>query len=125
MHPGEQRVDEAERRKERANEDAIGRRISSDPTRSAHAVPSHSAVLYRRGARYASQGLALLAGAVVSFFVTRIFTPEAFESWGWRIPFLVGLLIGPVGIFIAFPEGATLRRGVRRDRHVQSVTRSR
>jgi MFS transporter, MHS family, proline/betaine transporter len=46
------------------------------------------------------QGLALLAGALVSFFVTRIFTPEAFESWGWRIPFLLGLFIGPVGIFI-------------------------
>jgi MFS family permease len=48
----------------------------------------------------ASQGLALLAGALVSFFVTRIFTPEAFLSWGWRIPFLMGLFIGPVGIFI-------------------------
>jgi MHS family proline/betaine transporter-like MFS transporter len=48
----------------------------------------------------AGQGLALLAGALVSFFVTRIFTPEAFESWGWRIPFLLGLFIGPVGIFI-------------------------
>jgi MFS transporter, MHS family, proline/betaine transporter len=47
-----------------------------------------------------SQGLALLAGALVSFFVTRSFTPDAFESWGWRIPFLSGLLIGPVGIFI-------------------------
>jgi MHS family proline/betaine transporter-like MFS transporter len=48
----------------------------------------------------ASQGLALLAGALVSFFVTRIFTPDAFLSWGWRIPFLIGLFIGPVGIFI-------------------------
>jgi hypothetical protein len=48
----------------------------------------------------ASQGLSLLAGALVSFFVTRFFTPEAFESWAWRIPFLMGLLIGPVGIFI-------------------------
>ena len=63
-----------------------------------------SAPAHRRGFygswQMTSQGLALLAGALVSFFVTRIFTPEAFESWGWRIPFLMGLLIGPVGIFI-------------------------
>jgi MFS family permease len=26
--------------------------------------------------------------------------PEAVDSWGWRIPFLLGLIIGPVGLFI-------------------------
>jgi len=26
-------------------------------------------------------------------FVTRSFTPDAFEGWAWRIPFLFGLLI--------------------------------
>ena len=25
------------------------------------------------------------------------FSPEALESWGWRVPFLLGLVIGPVG----------------------------
>ena len=48
----------------------------------------------------AGQGLALLAGALVGFLVTRSFTPETFEAWGWRIPFFVGLLIGPVGLYI-------------------------
>jgi MFS transporter, MHS family, proline/betaine transporter len=32
--------------------------------------------------------------------VTRTFAQETFEDWGWRIPFFVGLMIGPVGLYI-------------------------
>jgi MFS transporter, MHS family, proline/betaine transporter len=46
------------------------------------------------------QGVALLLGALVSAVVTRGLPPEALDSWGWRIPFLFGLLIGPVGVYI-------------------------
>jgi len=46
------------------------------------------------------QGLAVLTGALLGALITRVFTPEALESWGWRVPFLVGLLIGPLGLYI-------------------------
>jgi MFS transporter, MHS family, proline/betaine transporter len=46
------------------------------------------------------QGLAVLIGALLGALVTRSLAPEALNSWGWRIPFLVGLVIGPVGLFI-------------------------
>lgn len=46
------------------------------------------------------QGLAVLAGAGMGALVTKGLSPEAFESWGWRVPFMVGLLIGPVGLWI-------------------------
>jgi MFS family permease len=46
------------------------------------------------------QGLAILIGALLGTFLTRTFTPEALNSWGWRIPFLLGLVIGPLGLFI-------------------------
>lgn len=46
------------------------------------------------------QGLAALIGALLGTLVTRSLSPEALDSWGWRIPFLVGLAIGPVGLFI-------------------------
>jgi MFS family permease len=46
------------------------------------------------------QGLAVLTGAVLGAFITRILTTEALDAWGWRIPFLFGLVIGPLGLYI-------------------------
>ncbi len=46
------------------------------------------------------QGLAVLIGALLGALITRTLTPQALDSWGWRIPFLLGLIIGPIGLFI-------------------------
>ncbi|HVY07358.1 MAG TPA: MFS transporter [Burkholderiales bacterium] len=46
------------------------------------------------------QSLAALLGAVSGALVTRGLSPEQIDAWGWRLPFLFGLLIGPVGIYI-------------------------
>lgn len=46
------------------------------------------------------QGLAVLAGAILGTALTRTLSPEALDGWGWRIPFLFGLIIGPVGLYI-------------------------
>lgn len=42
----------------------------------------------------------LLATAVFSFFSS--LPPEQFLSWGWRVPFLFGILLLGVGMFIRF-----------------------
>jgi MFS transporter, MHS family, proline/betaine transporter len=46
------------------------------------------------------QSLAALGGAVAGALVTRGLTPEQIDDWGWRLPFLFGLLIGPVGMWM-------------------------
>src|SRR6516164_2859178 len=46
------------------------------------------------------QGLAVLIGALLGALITRNLAAETLDSWGWRIPFLAGLVIGPVGLFI-------------------------
>jgi len=46
------------------------------------------------------QGLAVLAGAILGTVLTHTLSPAALDGWGWRIPFLFGLIIGPVGIYI-------------------------
>ncbi|WNC89625.1 MFS transporter [Paraburkholderia sp. FT54] len=48
----------------------------------------------------ASQAAALLLGALVGALITRGLSPEALKSWGWRVPFILGLVIGPVGFYI-------------------------
>lgn len=46
------------------------------------------------------QSLGVLLGSLMSVIVTQALAPEQLASWGWRIPFLVGLLIGPVGLYM-------------------------
>jgi MFS family permease len=48
----------------------------------------------------ASQAAALLLGALVGALITRGLSPEALQSWGWRVPFILGLIIGPIGFYI-------------------------
>ena len=63
-----------------------------------HAHPS------RRGFvtswQQASQATALLLGSLLGAALNAWLPPAALESWGWRVPFLLGLLIGPVGYYL-------------------------
>ena len=43
---------------------------------------------------------AALGGAAVGALVTQNLNAAQIEGWGWRLPFLAGLLIGPVGLYI-------------------------
>ncbi len=47
-----------------------------------------------------SQFMASLLGALVGAIVTRNLSADDMASWGWRVPFAIGLLIGPVGIYM-------------------------
>ena len=48
----------------------------------------------------ASQGLAVLVAAAMAFAVTNLLTPAEVAAWGWRVPFLLGILIVPVGLWL-------------------------
>jgi MHS family proline/betaine transporter-like MFS transporter len=50
--------------------------------------------------QWASTGI---TGALASSFgilLTTILSPEQLVEWGWRVPFLFGILVGPVGLYI-------------------------
>jgi MHS family proline/betaine transporter-like MFS transporter len=48
----------------------------------------------------ASMGISNILGALAAFSVTALLAPKDVEAWGWRIPFLFGLLILPAGLFL-------------------------
>src|SRR3984885_10567849 len=50
--------------------------------------------------QFASQGMSGLLGSGFGALLTSAMEPADLQSWGWRIPFLFGILIGPVGIYI-------------------------
>jgi len=50
--------------------------------------------------QFASQGLGGLVSILLVTFLTMVMSDADMTAWGWRIPFYVGLLIGPVGYYI-------------------------
>ncbi len=48
----------------------------------------------------AAQGASMLLASAFGFALNTYLTTEQLDSWGWRVPFFVGLLIGPVGLYI-------------------------
>jgi MHS family proline/betaine transporter-like MFS transporter len=63
--------------------------------------------------QFTSQGAAALLGASLGVLLSHTLSPAAFTAWGWRVPFLIGLLIAPVGLYVRLrlredpPRGAT------------------
>ena len=50
--------------------------------------------------QWASQGLAALVATGLGVLLTTTMSAADLQAFGWRIPFAVGLLIGPVGYYI-------------------------
>ncbi|RKF38353.1 MFS transporter [Paraburkholderia fungorum] len=50
--------------------------------------------------RGASQGAAAFVAALVGVSTTALLSPAQMHDWGWRVPFILGGLIGPVGWYL-------------------------
>ncbi len=64
-----------------------------------------------------SQAVALVLSSVCGYLLTSHLDRVSLESWGWRIPFLLGALVGPVGFYIRHkvaesPEFTALREQI-------------
>lgn len=69
-----------------------------------------TALLVERGAahdrgfmaswQFASQGLGVLMAALTVACLSFVLEPIEMEGWGWRVPFVIGLLIAPVGAYL-------------------------
>ncbi|WP_037357124.1 MFS transporter [Amycolatopsis orientalis] len=50
--------------------------------------------------QFASQGLATLLSSGFAAGLTALLPAAEMTSWGWRVPFVFGLLVGPVGYYL-------------------------
>lgn len=58
----------------------------------------------KRGLFGSFQQMTAMAGLVLGSGVAALFstllTPVAMEDWGWRVPFIIGFVIGPFGLYL-------------------------
>jgi MHS family proline/betaine transporter-like MFS transporter len=72
--------------------------------------------------QFASQGLGQVLSSAFGVGLTSWLTVADMNSWGWRIPFLFGILVGPVGIYIRnHLEDATPPPAAEQDSPVREV----
>jgi MFS transporter, MHS family, proline/betaine transporter len=50
--------------------------------------------------QWAGQGLAAVLASLFGVGLTTALTADQLNVWGWRIPYIFGLLIGPIGFYI-------------------------
>lgn len=50
--------------------------------------------------QYVAQALALVLGAAIGALLNHVLSPEALQTWGWRAPFILGAVAGPVGFYL-------------------------
>jgi len=67
---------------------------------------------------FAATALGLVLGSLVATLIHASLSPEAVASWGWRVPFLMGIIAAPVGMLIRSRLEETL---VADDAHRQPV----
>jgi MHS family proline/betaine transporter-like MFS transporter len=74
--------------------------------------------------QFASQGLSSLLGSGCGALLTSTMDGADLQSWGWRIPFFFGVLIGPIGLYIRSRiEDATAPPAAKHDAVVRTVFR--
>ncbi|MGS1105427.1 MFS transporter [Achromobacter anxifer] len=50
--------------------------------------------------QYGSQALGVTLGALIVMLLTMGLSTEQMQAWGWRVPFLIGMLTVPIGAYI-------------------------
>lgn len=58
-----------------------------------------------------STSLAIVSAVSVALLLNVLLSPASLESWGWRVPFIAGLLVAPLGLYLRakVPETPSFR----------------
>jgi MFS family permease len=78
---------------------ALGGEVGPSTAFMIEAAPPNRRGLYV-SLQNATQALAILAAGVVGLSLSAELSPAALDSWGWRVAFLLGLAVVPVGLYV-------------------------
>jgi MHS family proline/betaine transporter-like MFS transporter len=74
----------------------------------------------------ASMGMSNILGALAAFSITAFLSAADVQAWGWRLPFVFGLLIAPAGLYLrrSLPETEEFKAEADRRRQARMPTKS-
>lgn len=84
---------------------ALGGEVGPSTAFLVELAPAHRRGYYASW-QLASQGMAVVLAGAVGLTLTLSLTPADMQAWGWRIPFLLSLLLVPIALYLrqAMPE---------------------
>jgi len=105
---------------------ALGGEVGPSTAFLIEAAPPGRRAFYS-GWQLASQGMATLVAGVFGMVVIATLTPEQLQAWGWRLPFIVSLVLVPVAFYLRRSMPETLHDGaaVREQASVGTLLRHR
>ncbi len=78
---------------------SAGGEVGASTTLLAESAPPNERGFYGSW-QLASQGLAVLVAAGMAWAVSNTLPPDQVKAWGWRVPFLLGIFIVPIGLWL-------------------------
>jgi len=100
---------------------SAGGEIGASTTLLAEYAPAHERGFFGSW-QLASQGAAILVAAGLAWAINTNLSPAEVKEWGWRVPFLLGIFIVPIGMWLrrALKETHANEQD-QRTRHVSSL----
>ncbi len=89
---------------------ALGGEVGPSSAFLVEAAPAGKRGLYASW-QLGSQGAGILVAGIMGFIFSRVLSHADMLAWGWRVPFLIGLLILPLAVYLrhAMPETLHVR----------------
>ena len=78
---------------------SCGGEVGPATTNLLESAPHHKRALFTAWQSY-SQSLAVIFGSLIGLILAATLSKHGLYSWGWRVPFLLGIVIAPVGLYI-------------------------
>lgn len=78
---------------------ALGGEVGPATAFLVEAAPPHRRGLYV-SIQYVTQDIAILLAGAVGFALSQLLPPAALDDWGWRVAFLLGVGVVPVGLWL-------------------------
>ena len=78
---------------------AAGGEVGASTSILVESAPSNRRGLYSSW-QLATQGAATMFGGLLASLLFYLLSEAQMHSWGWRVPFIVGALLGPVGLIL-------------------------